>query len=427
MWDAICSDQLRTVVRNSIDEIACDLQAMDTASLTPIALCEQALLYAYLGLDDSKERWHEKSFEYLNLAIERLSTGPPPLHKGLYGGLAGIGWMVQHTFQILSGAEDYGAQWDNGEEHDPLNELDRHILDHLNDQNILGDNYDLISGYVGIGIYWLERLPRQVAIRGVRQTLDALDRLSKRTPLGITWFTPPSLVPPTQIESAPAGYYNLGVAHGVPGTIGFLAQAATLEQDTEIVEKASRLFTGALKWLLAQQRAPDSISRFSCWTIPGEDCGDSRLSWCYGDLGIAAVLQFVARRTKNSTCEVEARKLIDHCTQRTLNNSVPDAPLCHGAIGNAHIYNRAYQDLRRDQYRLTAVEWISKGVAMRKPGVGVAGYYAWRPDKVPHEEPNASFLSGAVGVALALLSTIAPIEPQWDRMMLLSGAQLGHD
>jgi hypothetical protein len=35
-------------------------------------------------------------------------------------------------------------------------------------------------------------------------------------------------------------------------------------------------------------------------------------------------------------------------------------------------------------------------------------------------EPSPAFLDGAIGVALALLSAVAPIEPAWDRMLLLS-------
>lgn len=419
-WIPILDNGFEKEIRSSISDIATQLLAMETSSLSSYRLSEHALLYAYLSLDKPAEHWHDHSLKCLNIAIERLSNAPA-MHSGFHGGKAGFGWMVQHIISVLSDDEISGK---GNTEDDPLLELDRYILRLLSDENSFSQNFDLISGYVGIGIYWLERLPCKNALLGVRATLDALETLSMKTSAGITWFTRPSLVPPTQRKSAPSGYYNLGVAHGVPGVIAFLAQATTLTMAKDIVRKASTLLAGSMDWLFAQQRPPDSISRYSSWIIPGHGCEDSRIAWCYGDLGIASVLQLVAERTQNETWEFEARSLISRCALRQLNSKVYDAPLCHGALGNAHIYNRAYQAHHDETYKQAAINWVHKGLDLRKFGAGIGGYYAWRRDSVPHEQADASFLSGAVGVALALLSIVAPIEPQWDRSMLLSGVNV---
>ena len=58
---------------------------------------------------------------------------------------------------------------------------------------------------------------------------------------------------------------------------------------------------------------------------------------------------------------------------------------------------------------------------MRRPGSGVGGFQSaaftesgviWRDD--------SSFLTGAAGIGLALLAAITPVEPEWDRVLLLS-------
>ena len=418
MWNPILADELEAEARASIYDIANELLAKDTSSLLAFEMCEHALLYAYLGLDNSREAWHDKSLHCLNQAINTLFV-TPTFRNDLYGGLAGIGWMMQHVLSILS---TVGGTIDEqgSEDDDFLFEVDERIL---SAGETINRNYDLISGHVGFGIYWLERLPRPKAVIGVRQTLIALEHLSTNTPLGIAWLTPPSLVPPTQVAVAPSGYYNLGVAHGIPGVIGFLAQAACLDLYEDISSKASDLLAGAMRWLIAQEKSPNSISRYGHWMIPGQDSGNTRLSWCYGDLGIAAVLQFVAHCAKNLSWAVEAKRLTDRCVLRDLDPSVLDASLCHGALGNAHIYNRAYHAYHDDVYRLAALKWTQKSLSLRKSGVGIAGHYAWRENSFPHECLDTSFLTGAVGVGLALLAAIAPIEPNWDRMMLLSGAQ----
>jgi len=328
--------------------------------------------------------------------------------------------MVQHVFSILSGAADDEIQ--HSADEDAISEIDARILRLLEFENPLGHNYDLITGYVGIGVYLLERLPRREAMLGIERTLDLLENISENSQAGITWFTPPSLIPPLHKKQAPFGYYNLGVAHGVPGVVAFLVRVATSRLSDTITRKTSRLLDGAMKWLLAQQRPLGSISRYSSWIAVGQDGEDSRMAWCYGDLGIAAIFQFAGRRMQNPLWLSAARSLSDQCLLRQ-SNEVADAALCHGAFGIAHIYNRIYQHNREDIFKQTTLDWIHRGLALRKQGVGIAGYYAYNPSSTPPECRDASFLSGAVGIALALLAAITPIEPQWDRIMLLSGVR----
>jgi hypothetical protein len=59
---------------------------------------------------------------------------------------------------------------------------------------------------------------------------------------------------------------------------------------------------------------------------------------------------------------------------------------------------------------------------MQRPGRGIGGYEAWQPDEAgsPAWSANPGLLNGAAGIALALLAAISPIEPAWDRMLLVS-------
>jgi lantibiotic biosynthesis protein len=418
-WIPIASGEFEINARASIRDITNELQRMETSSFDASNFCEQALLYAYLGLDAPLECWNEKSLDCLNLAIDDVAAGFP-LRKSLYGGLAGIGWMIQHAFSILSG--DRGGVPTDGMEDDALSAIDAHLLDSLAVENSSGCEYDLIGGYVGIGVYWLERLPRKSAMLGIRQIVEALERIAEKTSEGIAWFTTPSMVPQRQPEAPVLGYYNLGVAHGVPGVIALLAQIATARLEKGLTDKACMLLTGAMEWLLAQQRPPQAVSRYSSWISVGQPSPDSRIAWCYGDLGIAGVLWFVAQRTKNLKWMWEARSLTDQCLPRQ--SEIVDSALCHGALGIAHIYNRIYHYTQDDLYRRAALDWSSRGMALREDGVGIGGYYYWTPGPHSEKSRDPSFLTGAIGIALALLSLIAPIEPRWDRRMLLSGLQL---
>jgi lantibiotic biosynthesis protein len=420
MWTPVDCEETRTDARACIREIAEELHNMENGPLSVFDLCEHALLYAYMGLDQPTEDWHARSLACLNLAIDQFSNlSLSEVRYGLYGGLTGFGWMVQHVSSILAESAVIDAAEDSDED-DPLIDLDRLIFDLQKSDKVSTSGYDLINGLVGVGVYWLERLPRSVAHDGLRHAVYSLEDICEITPSGVTWLTTPVWTPDMLALEAPNGYYNLGVAHGVPGVIGFLTQVASASMAREVTDKASALLAGAMKWLLAQQHPITSSSRYSKWIIPGEDPNQSGMAWCYGDLGIAAVLQIVAVHTPNPLWISEANSLIARCLSRSLRYRTKDASLCHGALGIAHIYNRMFQLTRMEVYGQAVIDWTRKGLALRKLGLGPGGYYSWIPESFPHEQSDASFLTGAVGAALALLSIISSIEPHWDRLLLLS-------
>jgi len=392
---------------------------------------QAALLYGYLAVIHNDLEWADRAVESLNLAIDQAAQQPGSL--GLFGGLTGLGWTVEHLSallrQVTAPADDEQAsdlEASEIEEEEDLNaDIDALTLGSLKRTSI----YDLISGLVGFGIYFLERWPKPTAVQGIRAVFDRLENLAEHTNQGITWLTGTEFLPDWQIKQAPKGYYNLGVAHGIPGIIHFLAQIST----TTAVEpeRSHRLLEGAVTWVIAQQRPWGARSRFPAWVVPGEEPSDSRLAWCYGDLGILAVLLQAARRAGRKDWQAFAHDLLDHCLAWPPDDGdVGDAPLCHGAAGVAHIFNRIYQSEGDPRCRDAAVFWLERALAMRKPETGVGGFSALtRPDPEGPViwEANPAFLDGSIGIALALLAALSPVEPNWDRQLLLSEKHLQDD
>jgi hypothetical protein len=250
-----------------------------------------------------------------------------------------------------------------------------------------------------------------------------LESLAEHTGTGTTWHSAPGLLSEWQRAQCPNGYYNLGVAHGIPGIIHFLSEVSALT----IVDhqRSHLLLEGAVNWLISRSRPSGSLSRFSAWIVPGEDPSDSKLAWCYGDLGILSVLLQVARRAGREDWKRFANQLLDHCLAWPPDSSgVGDAALCHGAAGVAHIFNRIYHSEGEPRCLNAALAWLDLALAMRQPGTGVGGFSSLTvpdPSGPIVWEANPNFLDGAIGVALALLAAMTPVDPAWDRMLLLSG------
>jgi hypothetical protein len=394
---------------------------------------EDALLFAYMGAALGDAAWVARAPERLNAAIEHAWQRRG--WAGLYGGLCGLGWAVEHVSEVL-GSVDLGAAAaaprsdpdDAVEEEDDLAEIDGAVVLELqrHGPGPWPGQYDLISGLVGHGVYFVERLPAPAAALGLKLVVDHLEAAAKTTDTGIAWFTRPELLPEWQRTRDPEGHYNLGVAHGIPGVIHLLSEAAAAGVERE---RVLRLLEGGVDWLLAQKRPEGSRSWFGSRVAPGQPTDDSRPTWCYGDLGIASVLLQVGRRMRRANWSRFAHDLLDYCmgSQSMDRSGIIDPALCHGALGNAHMFNRIYQSEGDPRYRDAALTWLERGLAMRKPEAAAGGFLAFRtPPDSPHSwEPSPSLLDGAIGVALALIAALTPVEPRWDRLLLLSGRSWG--
>jgi lantibiotic modifying enzyme len=102
---------------------------------------------------------------------------------------------------------------------------------------------------------------------------------------------------------------------------------------------------------------------------------------------------------------------------------VVDAGFCHGATGLGHVFNRLYQATGDATLRRAARFWFERSLAMRQPGRGVGGFQALtaRDDGTKYwDDEDRGILTGAAGIGLALLAAATPIEPEWDRMLLVS-------
>jgi hypothetical protein len=390
---------------------------------------EKSLLYAYIAVALGDMTWAAYSAECLNESIDTASQFAG--YSGLFGGITGLGWMVEHISQLLSNfsaapddnsSESSRNQNADKEENDLVADIDVALLKKLSHMET-STPYDLISGLVGLGVYFLERLPRKSAVEGTRAVFDRLEKMSQRMETGISWHTGPELLPDWQREECPNGYYNLGVAHGVPGVIHFVTEVWV----SNIVERERcyRLLDGAIKWLIAQQRSSGPLSRFGSWVYSGGKSSESRMAWCYGDLGILSVLSQVSSRTGRSDWQMVAEELLNHCLAWPDDKTgIQDAPLCHGAAGVAHIFNRLYQTSHDRRCLEAALLWYERTLAFRKVGTGVGGFSTLSRAGVGGAavwQARPAFLDGALGIALALLAAVAPIEPCWDRLLLLSG------
>ncbi|HEX7838335.1 MAG TPA: lanthionine synthetase C family protein [Kofleriaceae bacterium] len=367
---------------------------------TPTEDADYATLRIYTATDDTVPDPDDEAGGALEAAITKLGERQ---HPGLYGGAARVAFAVGH----LSAGEDADSACEM---------IERSLLRYVAEPT---EVYDLISGLVGLAVPVLQRIADGKASESseplAHGILDQLERLARPMETGVAWFTPPGLLPDWQREIAPDGYINLGLAHGMPGVVAILARyiAAGVE-----VARSHALLGGAVSYLRSVA-GPVPGARYTAW-LPSRPEWSTRVAWCSGDLGVAIALMSAATATDRDDWRSEALELAHGMAGRPFESSqVIDVPICHGAVGVAHLFNRLAQATGDADLARTADRWFAQALAMRRRDEAIAGFpLAAVGDGETRWQPSADLLTGASGVALALHAAISPIEPAWDQLLL---------
>jgi lantibiotic biosynthesis protein len=404
LLDGEAAGEARAAIEAIAAELVLDGRAPPYAGLQD-GSAGRALFFAYLA-----EAWPGRGFDdlavrYLERAVDQ--TAERPMAVGLYGGFPGVAWVTE-LLQV--GVVD-GDDANEG--------IDAFLREHLAHAPWLGD-YDVINGLAGLAIYGLERLPRPSGREIVERVVGHLRALAVEGDDGVCWHRRPEFLGDEGRALTPDGCYDLGVAHGVPAVVAVLAGAVGAGVAAGV---AAPLYDGAWRWLRAHRLPPDAETTYA-YAVPARPGVATRSAWCYGDPGIAAALYAAARRIGDAARAEEALAIARRAAARPAAQcGCVDAALCHGTAGLALIYQRLWHASGEAGFADAARGWVRETLALRRSGAGVGGFLAGYPGGrgAPMRwVDDASFLSGAEGIGLALLAAIAPIEPAWDRALAIS-------
>jgi lantibiotic biosynthesis protein len=368
-----------------------------------------ALLYAWLARTSRMPQADAFARQCLDRAIETVSTRA--MNSSLYGGFTGVAWAAELVDRLLDpDAEDRGEAVDDA------------LLRLLSRADGWSAPYDLIVGLTGLGTHALQRCPRPLAIECLRRVVERLHERAQHDEHGLYWWTPAAEIHHESRKQYPAGRVDLGVAHGVAGTIALLGSVcgAGAEQAT-----ARPLLEGAVSWLFAHSVPSEAGPTFPLWVAPGFEPWPARCAWCYGDPGIAAALLTAARGVGDCGWEQAAVALACRAAERPVSETgVVNGAFCHGAAGLAHLYNRMYQATGEPKLGRAAVYWLERTLGFYRLARDSGGSWvqgSWDPgERERWTWTGIELVEGAAGVALVLLAAATSVEPTWDRMFLVS-------
>jgi len=319
-------------------------------------------------------------------------------------GIAGIGWALCYLERkgLIELDKDF------------FNEVDNFIINASIAELKFKLNYDFLHGGIGYGIYLLERHKNKSVQIALSTFIDELHKISIQTNNKYVWIDQFN----KQFETVDYdSSYNLGLAHGMPSIIIFLSLLYKLGIQKE---KVYRIISGCISWILEQQNDSKNFSNLFPTRIKDNiKSNPARLSWCYGDLGIAwAIL--------NSGLLLNEETWITKGIEIALNSAkikgeeliLPDAIICHGTLGNAHFFNRFYHKTSIIEFKNASELWFNS-TFLKQRDDDTSLFKTYRP-ALSQFEISPGLLEGNAGIGLIFLSLINNIEPDWDRCLLLS-------
>ncbi|WP_207512788.1 lanthionine synthetase LanC family protein [Longitalea luteola] len=355
---------------------------------------------------------HNRAFalELIEQLVNDLSTPGSTLNSYQYsGGLAGLGAVLQ--FLVDEKAID--ADMD-----DDFQVIDESIFEHALDQ--INKGYvEYMHGGAGALLYFNMRNPNEIITHYKEQLVTAILNQVKEDPLGIR-------IPRGQYVWTKNDDYDLSLSHGLCGVMLILLSVlekggiknagqinSYLQAATTFMVNLKREIkneTGNYSFFpsyLPVKSTIDEINRLAHWP-------DSRLAWCYGDLGWVIYFYRFGEYTNNEELLKLAEATgIATTYRKTLEETYSSTShFCHGHSGLAAVYKHLYMISRRPEYKAACDYWLHNTICALNDELPT-GFY--KPKNL-----ETSLLEGLAGVNLVLSSFLTDRDLKWQKFMLLS-------
>lgn len=362
------------------------------------------LLYLfYSSVYQENEQMYDLAFD----CLEQIITYIDPQHDiSFCGGFSGLLWSLYHLDNegIITGAAEMIG-------HDVIDAIyARHIAE------IKTGNYDFMFGGLGIAMPLIEcRHKMAKHEQYLADIVDELDKSAARINDMAYWEC--MLKPDENLRGV-----SFGMSHGLPGVIAILSKIAVGGIATE---KSTKLIDSVVRYMLSKKRQDISYSlypsRFIDKDISDIFPGNGRTAWCYGDINIAFGLLYAWKATGNHSYLQEARNILQYLTERNTATAhyTADGSFCHGAFGNAHLYNRLYNYLGDESLREASGFWFAKGMEKVSCENGQVKVYTLMNGEESWAA-NGNLIMGTAGIGLAIISALSGEPGRWDDAFLIN-------
>ena len=356
------------------------------------------LTTSHLSGVSADEHSSETLFASLDKCITGFESGDSATLYTLSDGLPGLAIVLNVLRE---------HQFIDDDPEGTLYEIERHLSEQVRENSALlyqQFGFDYFYGLTGIGNAFASFSASPLAKTTITTICRTLVERCETTTAGITW---------TDSKLFGRQPYNLGIAHGVLSILVLFSKAVTKYSLTEFEQPLIK----ATDWYLAQENAPNILSRFSCSIGPNQEDKHTmnRLAWCYGDLPSAIALLQVYEATGILPYLHKAIAIIDNTLIRNdinlevdnVERKIYDSGLCHGLSSLVLCYRSVADYFGDERYHRMYRYWLQ--LLLEHISISpdeVACFKITRDPQQNKFSKSYSFLEGACGVGVLLNAII---------------------
>lgn len=355
------------------------------------------LLYKYKETNDAE--LIETIENEVSGIVEEVNSGTSNLAHTFSNGYIGFAWILNKIKEEL--------EWEELE--NILNEFDSLAIRCLETDG-KNSNFDFMHGGLGTLFYLISRKKVQENKDAINNFLSSFNDALKKDDEGYRLQVPFYLA---SEEEKKLPFFNLGMAHGNPSYIAILSLLYKNGMADEFIRD---MIDGLIKYLFSCK-----IYSPTTYLFPGAKLGNeykpSRLSWCYGDLGVAISLH-TAQHIGGNNYTGAINEILDFNAQRKSQEQtghIHDACFCHGFSGNAFIFNRLGHYYKNQNANDAALYWKEKLEHYCRSNEE----YLFTDNIEGIAVPNYSLLEGSIGVAMSLNTLNNKFNDSWSDLFFL--------
>ncbi|NEW08669.1 lanthionine synthetase C family protein [Paenibacillus sp. SYP-B3998] len=371
------------------------------------------------------EDWASVGHDFLSRSINVIKSNGD-LNISLWSGLAGIGFAAYSLSKNGTCYQGLLKQINDL----ILNKAEKLLdvtLNNVQNGSVYVHDYDVISGWAGIGRYLLlfKDIPK------VKETLlyiiDYFISLSQHRISGENkvpnWYVPSQNLSLDEKLRFKDGYFNLGLAHGIPGPLAFLSQACIDGFEVKGLKEAIQHFA---EWILEWELKDESGGIYLPLILELGEVVSQKVenkahkeAWCYGTPGLMRAIWLAGKALKNEEWKAKAIESYKSTLLRPQERwDIYSPTFCHGYAGLLHLTSSIYQDSNDDFFKKPILNLTRDIVKMYDENSPFLFHDIHKNSKGNDILNMPGLLDGSVGIGLVLATLIKPNLIPWDICLL---------
>lgn len=349
----------------------------------------------------------QKGFDLIESVFDDIEASKYPIYT-FCNGIAGIGCGLDYAIKNKLIDADINKILDSN--------IDDYLFEMLK-LNLSINNWDYLHGALGVGAYFLMKSQyMDSALEKLDYLITYLENTAQEESNNLKWQCI------IDRETKEIGY-NISLSHGIASIAAFMTK---LFEKGIFQKRTEKLARGSLNYILSQEIDVNKYGSYFPSFSKEQNNGiyKSRLGWCYGDLGIAAVLFNASKVFSEKSWKYKSIEVLSYIANNRKDmqsNSIFDSGLCHGASGVGNIFYSVWYNTKLQIFKDAADYWYNKTLEMATYTDGLAGFKTYNKNKEEILEyiNDNCIITGISGIGLSLLYYINEDIPKWDEFFLL--------